>query len=84
MRIAQLIIAKFPAIVTITNDRGDTPLHNAVFQGELEMAKLFLEHGAKVNAENNDGQTSLEMAKKMKSPYPEMIDLLKEYADKEE
>ncbi len=84
MHIAKLLIEKSPALLTITNDRGDTPLHNAAFQSEVEMAKLFLDHGAKVGAENNESQTALEMVKKMKNPYPEMIDLLKEYAERQE
>ncbi|MDP6718196.1 MAG: ankyrin repeat domain-containing protein [Pirellulaceae bacterium] len=45
------------------NDRrpstGSTPLIDAAFRGNLEIVKLLLDRGAKVNATNRDGNTPL-------------------------
>jgi len=45
------------------NDRrpatGSTPLGDAAFRGNLEIVKLLLDRGAKVNATNRDGNTPL-------------------------
>lgn len=45
------------------NDRrpstGSTPLNDAAFRGNLEIAKLLLNRGADVNATNRDGNTGL-------------------------
>lgn len=48
------------------NDRrpatGSTPLGDAAFRGNLEIVKLLLDRGAKVNATNRDGNTPLLVA----------------------
>ena len=45
------------------NDRrpstGSTPLSEAVFLGNLELAKLLIDRGAKINGTNRDGNTPL-------------------------
>ena len=41
---------------------GSTPLHTAASGGKVALAKLLLEHGASVKAENHDGLTPLQVA----------------------
>ena len=41
---------------------GDTPLHIAIRLGNLEDARLFLEHGANVNKQGDIGYTALHNA----------------------
>ena len=38
-----------------------TPLHSAAFKGEREIASLFLDDGANVNAANEQGKTPLHL-----------------------
>ena len=71
----QVIIAKqlieAGADVNAVNAPGqgrNSPLHNACFSGEctnLELIKLFLDHGANPNLGNNVGQTPLMMTLRM-------------------
>ncbi len=55
----------------ILDDRGDSPLHTAVFSGNTEMVKLLLERGADPAVKNQDGLTPLELARSR--GYTEMI-----------
>ena len=41
---------------------GSTPLHMAALRGEVALAKLLLQHGASVKAENDAGLTPLQVA----------------------
>ncbi|XP_037070327.1 ankyrin-3-like [Pollicipes pollicipes] len=41
---------------------GDTVLHMAVRRRDLELARLFVEHGVPVDAQNGEGQTALHVA----------------------
>lgn len=42
--------------------RADTALHFAAFHGSVALARVLLDHGADVNAENHDGKSPLELA----------------------
>lgn len=44
---------------------GNTPLHNAAFEGWLEGVELLIQLGAKVNASNNAGDTPWHWATNM-------------------
>ncbi|KAK3244856.1 hypothetical protein CYMTET_45553 [Cymbomonas tetramitiformis] len=44
---------------------GNTPLHNAAYEGWVEGAELLLQLGAKINASNNAGDTPWHWASNM-------------------
>ena len=41
--------------ITVQNENGNSPLHLAVIQGNIEMTKLLLKHNAPLNLMNNAG-----------------------------
>ena len=49
---------------------GRTPLHNAVWEGDLDYVKLLVEAGAELNVEDWEGKTPLAQAR---SVYREKI-----------
>lgn len=57
---------------------GETPLHKAIFRGDVEVVKLLLDHGADVNATSKFGVTSLYFARNSKV----ISELLKEHGAK--
>jgi ankyrin repeat protein len=50
------------ANVTIQDDDGSTPLHEASVSGYVDLARLLIEHGADVMAQNTRGMTPLYQA----------------------
>lgn len=46
-------------INSVSKDRGYTPVMDAVWRGNLEIAKYFVEHGATLDTINKEGQTML-------------------------
>jgi ankyrin repeat protein len=46
----------------VQNRDGWTPLHEASWYGYLDMIRLLLEHGANVEATNNNRRTPLHLA----------------------
>jgi len=67
----------------------DTPLHLALRQGWLDVARILVQHGADVTARNKDGTTPLHLVSSVtpqlfrKSPeeYAEVTILLKRGVD---
>ena len=55
-------LAKGVDIDAVDSVSGITPLTWAVIRGQSQMAELLVQHGADVNAKNNDGGTSLHAA----------------------
>lgn len=55
----RLLLEKDPAQATVNSSVGLTPLHFAARKGSFEMAQLLIQHGADVNAADNDGNTPL-------------------------
>ena len=45
--------------VNVTDYYGETPLFRAIYQDNLELAQLLVEHGADVNIKSNNGETIL-------------------------
>jgi len=44
------------------DDSGDTPLHWSIRKHNLKMVKLFIEHGADINAKDSQGNKPLDVA----------------------
>jgi ankyrin repeat protein len=51
----QELLAQDPALVQARDTDGSTPLHCAAWKGHAEAAKLLLEAGADVHAQNENG-----------------------------
>ena len=64
------------------NKRKNTPLHSAVWSGNLSVIKLLVERGADIRLKNVDGQTASDVAWSM--GYKEMADWLDSRAESKE
>ena len=54
---------------------GYTPLHEAAANGQVEMVKLLLSHGADVTCASDDGKTAIDLAQEKKgSEYRRAIE----------
>src|SRR5688500_3515390 len=73
---ARELLAAAPATVNARDEGGYTPLHLAVWNGKLQMAKLLLEHGAEMEATNERGETPLALAGIYEEQNAAVIDLL--------
>lgn len=52
------------ADVNIPNKNGDTPLIDAAYKGKNDFLEYWLNNGADADAENNEGVSALDMARK--------------------
>src|SRR5688572_27966846 len=53
------LLARHPRLATVPDGRGDQPIHHAARNGDTEIVRLLIEHGADVNAPNTQGHTVL-------------------------
>ena len=53
-----------PNAIDESDDRGWTPLHEAVRNGNIEIFKFLIEKGVNVCKKTNDGDTAMDIAKK--------------------
>ena len=60
--------------INVKTNYGSTPLHNASYQGHLEIVKYLLSKGANKEIRRSDGDSPLDFAKEKK--YKEIIYLL--------
>ncbi|MDX5347507.1 MAG: ankyrin repeat domain-containing protein [Hymenobacteraceae bacterium] len=70
-----LKIGADPNVVDSKDKR--TPLYYAIWKGNLEMVKVLLEHGAKLDVKDNYGVSPYKYAKRRKEK--EIVSLLKQY-----
>jgi ankyrin repeat protein len=76
--IVELLLAKEARVnIVAKNEIKATPLHEAVSAGLVEIARLLLEHGARVDARQGAGYTPLHQA--AYNGQVEMVALLLEY-----
>jgi len=67
---------------TRDHNQSSTPLHRASCRGWLEIARLLLSHGAKVDEKDKEGRTPLQVASS--EGHVEMTKLLADHGAKEE
>jgi ankyrin repeat protein len=53
------LLVRHPHLATMPDGRGDRPLHHASRNGDTEIVRLLIEHGAEVNATTPRGHTVL-------------------------
>jgi ankyrin repeat protein len=53
------LLARHPHLATTPDGHGDQPIHHASRNGDTEIVRLLIEHGADVNAKNPRGHTVL-------------------------
>ena len=53
------LLARHPHLAITPDGRGDQPIHHASRNGDTEIVRLLVEHGADVNAKNPRGHTVL-------------------------
>lgn len=86
-KIADLLLSHKADINAKTSD-GQTPLHFAAQQGQLQAVEWLLKHGADVNAKDNKGLTPLSLTKirnrgREVEKRKDIADLLRKYGAKE-
>lgn len=70
--------------IDVTNDHGNTPIHNAVRKGHTKVVKVLLENGADLSIKNVKGKTPIDLAygskfKNYEYKFTFYFDLLKFY-----
>ena len=53
------MLDRHPQLALSADGRGDYPIHHAARNGDTEIVRLLIDHGADVNVVNEDGQTVL-------------------------
>jgi ankyrin repeat protein len=53
------LLRRHPHLATALDGRGDQPIHHAARNGDTEIVRLLIEHGAKVSAKNTREHTVL-------------------------
>ena len=74
------LLLEHSADINVQTDEGVTPLHQASYNGALEVVRVLLEHGADVEVKGKDGMTALQEA--AKEGHDEVVKLLREHGAK--
>jgi Ankyrin repeats (3 copies) len=53
------LLGRYPRLATTADGRGDQPIHHAARNGDTEVVRLLIRHGADLNARGKRGQTVL-------------------------
>jgi hypothetical protein len=53
------LLSRHPHLTTTPDGRGDQPIHHAARNGDTEVVRSLIEHGADLNAQNPRGHTVL-------------------------
>jgi ankyrin repeat protein len=72
-----MLLERGARINTRDNVNGRTPLHWAVWWGNIQAVQLLLEHGADVNASDKSGKTPSQLISA--SSEQEIVELLSKY-----
>jgi ankyrin repeat protein len=56
---ARFLLRRYKYLATAPDGRGDQPIHHAARNGDTEIVRLLVEHGADVNAKNSRSHTVL-------------------------
>ncbi|HEX7715342.1 MAG TPA: ankyrin repeat domain-containing protein [Bacillota bacterium] len=67
----QAVVARSPEAVNEKDEYGFTALHGLAGEEHYDIVRFLIEHGADVNAQNEDGITPLHLA-----AWPEMAEFL--------
>ena len=67
--------------VNVRDERGNTPLIEAARYGHDDTAKALIDHGAEIEAKNNDNQTALMLA--VQNDHKSVVKVLSEAGAKE-
>ena len=62
LNIVKLLLNKKPEL-NIQNQYGDTPLHNAVRAGNIDIVSELVIAGADINIKNNNGKLPIDIAR---------------------
>ncbi|MGL4898436.1 MAG: ankyrin repeat domain-containing protein, partial [Shewanella sp.] len=78
------LLSQYPGYQQVLNAQGPnngyTPLHDAVWHGHLEAAKVLVETGARLDLKGYDGNTPLQLAEQ--NGYSSLVYYLKAIANK--
>jgi hypothetical protein len=79
-RVAEIrrLLAENPDLIVARTDFGATPLHCAAYEGHTEVVRLLLDLGADTRAEDDNGQTALDIARATESA--EVVRILTDHA----
>ena len=79
-KMTQLLCENNHDINIVYKNNGNTPLHEAVRRFNIDVVKILLTYGAKINIKNNDGETPKKYFKRLhskkKDRFKEMLSLL--------
>ena len=72
--LAKHLVVKFPQYINAIYGRYDFPLFAALSEDHVEVGRLLLEHGAKVDAQDTTGSTIL--LKVLSQPHHSLVDIV--------
>ncbi len=59
IKVAHLFLEKYPEIINVTDQNGDTALHHAAYHNEINLIEFLLKNGANPNVFNKEGETPI-------------------------